>query len=521
MSLPEMLFLYGPPGSGKTTIGRLLAKHLELPFYDLDAEIEAISGLTIPAIFDKEGEAGFRQREAAVLQQVLSNLKGVLALGGGTLTVPAMRQQVEAAGEVLLLTAGLDILAERLEEGMKSRPASERPLLKGDLRLRLEELIQRRTGHYASFRNRLDTGNMTAAESAWQCQVRLGRYRVKGMGQSYAVLAIPGSIHSLGEIMQARGLGGPLALVTDEHVSAIYAQPVMESLKRAGYPVKLLTIPPGEAHKNIATLQQLWDGFIEARMDRSSTVVALGGGVVGDLAGFAAATFLRGVRWVNVPTSLLAMVDSSLGGKTGADLAQGKNLIGAFHPPALVLADPQVLTSLPEAELRSGMAEVVKHGVIGDTELFTQAGQYPPPDWQETVRRGMAVKVRVIEADPYERGLRATLNLGHTVGHAVEQASGFRLRHGECVAIGMAAEAHLAEQMGIAEAGLAETIAQTLEQIGLPTRIPKDLNRQAIRQAMGVDKKRYAGKLRFALPRSIGEVIPGIEVTNLDWLEAI
>jgi 3-dehydroquinate synthase len=262
----------------------------------------------------------------------------------------------------------------------------------------------------------------------------------------------------------------------------------------------------------------MWAAFVEARLERSSTVVALGGGVVGDMTGFAAATFLRGINWVNVPTTLLAMVDSSLGGKTGIDLAQGKNLVGAFYPPRLVLADPTLLRSLPDSELRSGLAETIKHGVIDDPALFARCGQGWPAltaNLDAVARQGMAVKVKVIEVDPYERGIRQALNLGHTVGHGVELASAFRLSHGEAVAIGMVVEARLAEACGVAEAGLAEELAVMLQSVGLPVSIPPELDRERIVAAMQMDKKRAAGKQRFALPERIGAVRVGVEVE--DW----
>jgi 3-dehydroquinate synthetase len=237
--------------------------------------------------------------------------------------------------------------------------------------------------------------------------------------------------------------------------------------------------------------------------------------VVGDTAGFAAATFLRGVPWVALPTSLLAMVDASLGGKTGVDLPEGKNLVGAFHPPRLVLADPQSLDTLPEAELRSGMAEVVKAGVIGDPELFNLCAH----GWGElrsnlgeVVRRAMAVKISVIEEDPYEKSSRAALNLGHTLGHAVELVSDFQLRHGEAVAIGMVAEARLAERLEIAEPGLADEIERVLKGLGLPVDIPGGINRQAVLSAIQVDKKRLDGSVRFVLPVRLGEVRVGVNV---------
>jgi 3-dehydroquinate synthase len=252
-------------------------------------------------------------------------------------------------------------------------------------------------------------------------------------------------------------------------------------------------------------------------VERSGTVIALGGGVVGDLAGFAAAVYLRGVRWVTLPTSLLAMVDACLGGKTGCDLPQGKNLVGAFHPPSLVLADPQALSTLPEAELRNGMAEVLKHGILGDAELFERCSR----GWERLreeldpiVRQAMAVKLRIIEEDPYEGGRRASLNLGHTLGHALEQASDFQIRHGEGVAVGTLAAARLAEQMGLAQAGLAGQIEAALEGLGLPTRIPPGLERERILAAMRLDKKRLSGKLRLALPTCIGACRWGVEIDD-------
>jgi 3-dehydroquinate synthase len=247
--------------------------------------------------------------------------------------------------------------------------------------------------------------------------------------------------------------------------------------------------------------------------------VGLGGGVVGDMAGFAAATFMRGCNWVAVPTTLLAMVDASIGGKTGFDLPEGKNLVGAFHPPRMVLADPKVLSTLPERELRAGLAEVVKHGVIADAELFELCAK----GWDvvsaclpEIVRRGMAVKVKIIEKDPYEKGTRATLNLGHTIGHAVELVSGFGLLHGEAVAIGMVAEARLAERLMVAGDGLSETLASILSALGLPVEIPEYLARADLIHAMRVDKKKAAGVVRFALPVKIGEVKAGVAVENLE-----
>jgi 3-dehydroquinate synthase len=314
-----------------------------------------------------------------------------------------------------------------------------------------------------------------------------------------------------------------MVVVADSIVSPLYGKCVVDSLRSMGFKAQLLTIPAGEQYKTLDTVSFLWRGFLEAGLDRKSTVVALGGGVTGDLSGFAASAFMRGISWVGLPTSLLAMVDSSLGAKTGCDLPEGKNLIGTFHPPRLVLSDPNALSTLPEDELRSGLGEVVKHSVIADPALFelcARGYETVKARLPEIVRRAMAVKIKVIEADPFEHGLRTALNLGHTVGHALETVSGYRLRHGEAVAIGMVVEARLAERLAIAAPGLSEAIAVTLVGLGLPVRIPPGLPQADILRAMRFDKKIDSGIIHFVLPVEIGEVRVGVEVENLDLIFA-
>jgi shikimate kinase/3-dehydroquinate synthase len=508
------IFIYGPPGCGKTTLGRKLAESLELPFYDLDEMIESQTGTSIPDIFSSQGETVFRSHERNALEDVLSRKSGVIAMGGGALLDQSNREMVEASGPVLCLAADFDVLLER------GRASSvERPLIQAEPHSRLAALIEQRGAHYASFPLQLNTGKISLEESVLEAQIRLGFFRVSGMSASYDVRVIAGSLNGLGPALAARRLQGPVAVVSDSNVGPIYTDGVIRSLENAGLQACQVTIPAGETHKNLQTLQDLWKAFLEASLERGSTVVALGGGVVGDLAGFAAATYMRGVRWVSVPTSLLAMVDASLGGKTGADLPQGKNLVGAFHPPALVLADPETLSTLPDAELRNGMAEVVKHGVLADPALFAlccRDWKEIAQDWDAIVRRAMAVKIQVIQEDPYERGRRATLNLGHTLGHAVELASDFKLKHGEAVAVGMVFVARLAEQMGIGEAGVAQQITATLQGLSLPTEIPPGLDREQILAAVGRDKKRSGGATRFILPVRIGEVRWGVDVDRLD-----
>ena len=534
----DLIFLYGPPGSGKTSVGKTLAENLALPFVDLDQKIEEQAGRSIPEIFKEEGEAGFRLLEKKALLDATKMKWGVIALGGGALLDPGNQSLVEGSGAVCCLTASESVLVERLENTALERPLLKNAAGKKPELEKLSDLLNKRSQHYASFGVQVDTDLRTPEEVAWEIEMMVGAFHVRGMtpraiiaksgGTELGRPVSPGydvrvsaALDDLGNALRMRGLSGPIALVTDQNVAEHYLSRAEKSLQAANYSTRAVIIPPGEASKTMSTVSHLWDEFLAAGLERRSTVAALGGGVVGDLAGFAAATYMRGIPWVNLPTSLLAMVDASLGGKTGVDLPQGKNLIGAFHAPQLVLADPSTLTTLPRADLRSGMAEVIKTGIIGDPELFgacAHGWEMIEADWDEIIRKAMAVKIKVIEADPYEGGLRAVLNLGHTIGHAVEKVSNYELRHGEAVAIGMVAEARLAMQLGIAQQVLADEIKDACSRLALPIKIPSGMTREEINEAMQVDKKRFGARVKYALPVRIGEVRPGIEVSDIETI---
>jgi shikimate kinase / 3-dehydroquinate synthase len=512
------IFLYGPPGTGKSTIGKRLASNLNLSFVDLDHVVESNAGMSIAEIMNQQGEPSFRYLETYALKDVLSHAKSVtnaedkvIALGGGALLRDENRILAETSGTVILLMAALNTLLERLKND-----TGKRPLLVGDMREKLTSLLDQRRKHYSSFAIQLDVTGKSREQNALEIQTRLGRFHLRAMGE-YDVLVQP--VEQIGNLSYERGLQNPI-VVTDENVAKLHAEGVMASLREVGFSPNLLTIPSGEAYKNLEIIQTLWHGFLEYGLDRKSTVIALGGGVIGDLSGFASSTYMRGINWVCVPTTLLSMVDASLGGKTGFDLPEGKNLIGSFYPPKLVLADPQVLKTLPEAEFISGLAEVVKHGMISDLELFDLCAQgldCVKDELEQIVKRAMAVKIKIIEDDPYERGFRAALNLGHTVGHAVELVSKFQLRHGEAVAIGMVAEARLAERLLVANKGLSDVVSQVLTTLGLPVQIPRELPREEIIRAMKVDKKKNAKAIRFALPIEIGKV-ELVDVTDLEMV---
>ncbi len=340
----------------------------------------------------------------------------------------------------------------------------------------------------------------------------MGRIRVDAPGGGYDILIEPGLLRAViegGELLPGGCFDDGGVVVTNVTLSPLYG----ESLVRAFPAWALVVLPDGEQYKTLASAARLYTDFVAAGLDRQGTVIALGGGVVGDVAGFAAATYLRGVRLVQMPTSLLAMVDSSVGGKVGVDLPQGKNLVGAFKQPDAVLIDPEVLKTLPEREWRCGLAEVIKHGLLADEELLEQVEQTGvfdreiQPEWAaELVRRAVQVKVDVVQADPFERGVRAHLNLGHTFGHAIEQVSAYAWPHGEAVGVGLAAAAWLSHRLWLCGAALPERVERILTGVGLPTRLG-DFDPEALYRAMGTDKKRQAGRLRFVLLRGIGQPV--------------
>lgn len=294
-------------------------------------------------------------------------------------------------------------------------------------------------------------------------------------------------------------LAGRCAVVTNTTLETLHGPALAAALPDA----RLIVIGDGESYKNLDTVNQLYSAFIAAGLDRSSTVIAFGGGVVGDTAGFAAATYMRGVRFVQIPTTLLSMVDSSVGGKVGVDLPEGKNLVGAFKQPDAVLIDPLVLDTLPDVEWRCGMAEVIKHGLLADPALLEVSLQ-DRGRAAELVRRAVQVKIDVVEQDPYEENIRAHLNLGHTFAHAIEQVTGYQWAHGQAVGFGLVVAAYLSEAVGICEPGLAAQVEGMIREAGLPHRMGP-LDPEALYAAMSTDKKWKGGRSRFILLRAIGE----------------
>jgi len=332
--------------------------------------------------------------------------------------------------------------------------------------------------------------------------------------RAYDVVIEPGALDRLGELVRSISPSSRCALFCDAAVAQSWGGRAAASLDSAGFEVIRASLPSGEAHKTLAQVERLYGTLLDAQLERRSPVIALGGGVTGDTVGFAAATYLRGVPLVQCPTTLLAMVDSSVGGKVGVNVPQGKNLIGAFHQPARVAIDPLVLRTLPERELRCGLAECIKHGVIRDAELFEHIGReaaalrgLDPEMLAELVRRNVEIKASVVMEDETETGVRAHLNFGHTFGHAIEACVGYgEILHGEAVGLGMIAACELAARMGMCAADLGARVREVVEAVGLPTRarLPAD---ETLESAMAHDKKVASGRIRFVLPERLGHVV--------------
>lgn len=328
----------------------------------------------------------------------------------------------------------------------------------------------------------------------------------------YDIHVQPGMVHDVGMFVARLANTRQVCVLTDSAVGPFYAAPLTAGFLNAGIRPTVAVVDAGESHKHLATLIPVYDQFLSQKIERSTPVVALGGGVVGDMAGFVAATLLRGVPFVQVPTTLLAMVDASVGGKTGVDARAGKNLIGAFHQPIAVLIDPNTLKSLPRRELISGLAECIKHEIIRDADGFAslehnidKALAVDIDFLSALIAHNVAIKARVVEADPFERGERAHLNFGHTFGHAIETVSNYTYSHGECVALGMVAASRLAQELGMIDAASVKRIEALINAAGLPTG-GLQLGADEVVNAMFFDKKVAGGKLRLILPERIGRV---------------
>lgn len=515
-------------GTGKTTVGRIIAQRLGLQFMDTDEAIEAEAGIPIATIFAEHGEAHFRDLEGQALSGALSRPGRVLSVGGGMLLRPENRDALSAAGPIVCLTATPEAILAR------TSPDDTRPLLQvADPAARIRELLAERAEAYACADYHVDTTDLPPDEVAGRVLELLAgdpRARWHTGRETVVPVAVPeapyrivvgrGLLGRVGATHPPREPGVRAAVVTTDRIAPLFAEGVLQALSSAGWDATLVVIPDGEASKSLLVAGEVYEQLAAARLDRGSTVFALGGGVVGDLAGFVAATYMRGIALVQLPTTLLAQVDSSIGGKTGIDLSAGKNLVGAFHQPTAVIGDVDALATLPAAEMRSGLGEIVKHACCFDAEMFAfLEDQGPevasdPAALEYLVARNCQIKAEVVAQDPHEQGLRAVLNYGHTVGHALERgAPGWAWRHGEVVGTGIVAESRLAAWLGIASEAVAARQERLVARIGLPVTLP-DVNVDAALAALERDKKIVAGRLRLPLVPEIGrfEIVENVDI---------
>jgi shikimate kinase/3-dehydroquinate synthase len=505
------IFLSGPMGSGKSTVAKAVAARTGRPAFDLDDLIETRSGKTIAEVFSERGEQGFRALEREVMRELLvQEPRGVFALGGGTVTDHGLRRELLNQGVLLTLRAKTSELARRVGHGQG------RPLLDGqDVAGRLRALLDARAAAYGESHGTIDTDGRDADEIAASVIALADEPpQVVPRGeQTYRIEVGFGIRGRLSERVAAMASSTRMVLVTDQNVGPIWAQGLRGDLILAGREVQLVILAAGEQHKTLASVEQIWQAALGFGIDRGSGVVAVGGGVVGDLGGFAAASLLRGIPIGHVPTSLLAMVDSAVGGKTGFDTAHGKNLIGAFHQPSFVLCDVELLATLPDAERRNGLAEVVKSAWIeGDAavvQLERDRDALLAADREATmaaIRMSVRLKARIVTEDEREAGSRGLLNLGHTLGHAIEAQMGYGgVRHGEAVSLGMVAAFRVAEHFGAGSAASRERAVRLLSGLGLPTDISPYLKDEVFK-FMTIDKKKRGDDIHYVLPGEPGHV---------------
>jgi shikimate kinase / 3-dehydroquinate synthase len=520
--------LVGLMGAGKTSIGRRLAARLGLPFRDADTEIELAAGCTIPEIFARYGEQAFRDGERRVIRRLLSGEPIVLAFGGGAFMDPDTRALVRGGCISVWLRCRLPTLARRVA-GRDHRPL----LAGGDPSEILQRLLDQRGPIYAEADVIVDctdeppdttTSRVLDAVLAWRAPRRLA---VTLPSASYEVVVGDGLLARAGALLAPVLPQRRAVVVTDDVVAVLHLPALLAGLAQTGIATDSITVPAGEASKNLEAWATLADRLLEQQVERRTTIIALGGGVVGDLAGFAAATTLRGLPFVQVPTTLLAQVDSSVGGKTGVNTGRGKNLVGAFHQPRMVLADTGTLATLPPAERRAGYAEIAKAGLIGDADFFTWCEHHGGAvvngdrDAQaEAILRACAFKAAVVGDDEREEKPsdgRALLNLGHTFGHALEAEIGYTggLLHGEAVAVGIGLAFRLSARLGHCSADDAERVVSHLASVGLPAelhRLNRRFSTEALIGRMRRDKKVRDGVLTFVLARGIGQAFTARDV---------
>ncbi len=503
------LFLVGPPGIGKSTVAPVLARQFGGAVVELDREIERRAHKSCREVIEQDGMERFRDLESSVLSRFGPTPSWVVVdTGGGAPIRDANRVRMRQLGLIVGLRGSLERVTSGIAATMTKRPHQDL-----SPRERARSVLTERKAAYADADVTFDVDSATVEEvgraiTAWLVSARGVRIDIGGPEQGCRVLIRAGLLDHVGSHLADLGWRGRVAVVSDASTALRYEGDLLRSLSKAGLKAAPLRVPAGERGKQFQIAARLWASLAGQRIGRDDGIVAMGGGSVGDVAGFVAATYLRGIRIAQIPTTLLGMADAAIGGKTAIDIAAGKNLVGAFHSPDAVFADLAVLATLPPRQVSSGLAEVIKSAFLADQKCVAQLGRA-----LEGVRAGhlgalfaavtiaAQVKGSIVAADPHETGLRELLNFGHTMGHAYESASGYRVTHGEAVAVGMVYATALAEELGLASPALRPQLEALLGRAVLPTRAPLP---RAVWTYVRRDKKARAGKLRWILPRRIG-----------------
>jgi len=530
------IILTGFMGTGKSVAAELLSQRWGLRSVDTDAMIEKQEGASIAEIFATRGEQCFRDLETEILTQLVGQRGQIISTGGGMLLREDNVELLRRMGPIICLQASPETIMQRIAA------SDERPLLnRPDAATEIRRLLAEREAAYQQADYRIATDGLSveqAAEAVAEamkadprgCLLAPGPVEipVELENDSYTIYVGNGLLEVVGEIAAPDQPGQCAAVITDDNLDELYASVVAESLERAGWDTHLFAVPSGERSKALATAGQLCEQLAEAGLDRSSMVFAVGGGMVGDLAGFVATIFLRGLEFVQVPTTLLAQVDASIGGKVAVDLRQAKNLVGAFHQPRVVIVDIETLSTLADSQLQSGLGEVIKHAAIADAEMFSyleenleQVMARDPVSLKYLLARNCQIKAEVVAADPLEQGQRAVLNFGHTIGHALERAAPqWQLSHGEAVAVGMVAESEVAVEKKLSEPDVLERLRRLVTHAGLQPDL-SGIDPQQAWTAMSADKKLLGGRLRLPVVPRIGQVVLTDQIQLTDLQEAI
>ncbi|MFW6126498.1 MAG: 3-dehydroquinate synthase [Chloroflexota bacterium] len=525
----QNIILTGFSFTGKSEVGRLVAQRLGWCFADADQEIVALAGKDIPAIFARDGEGMFRDLERQVVSRLCGGQGYVIATGGGAVIDPDNRRLMSGSGLLVCLDARPETIYQRLLAAQEAYHAV-RPLLAVDGPLEhIKSLKASRQRYYDMADRTVRTDDLTVSQVvervvyAFKQATARARDAAYFQGASfvvttptadYPVFVGAGELGRLGQRMSQTGLTKQANLVSDEDVFPHYGSGVKDSLRQAVFSADAFVVPSGETSKTLDSAIRTYDWLVDRRTERGHCVVALGGGMVGDLAGFVAATFVRGLPLVHVPTSLIAMADSSIGGKVAVNHYQAKNVIGAFYQPHLVVIDPTTLGTLPNRELISGWAEIIKHAMVLDPPLleFVESNvarllHLEAEATTEAIRQSGSLKAMVVSEDERESGWRMVLNYGHTIAHGLEAATGYeRWLHGEAVAVGMMGAAILSERLGLLSRRVVERQRELLRSFGLPTVCP-GADVQAMKRAMALDKKVREKRLRWVLLQGVGEPV--------------